>query len=192
MKKEILVFIFDGYADWESAYICSELNKQETDYIIKTISLDKGIKTSMGGFKVKPDYTIEDYPKDFSMLLLNGGSAWLEGKNNLVNLLVKYAFDNNILIASICAATVFMGENGYLDKVKHTSNTLDALKEFAPNYKGEKNYIEKQAVSDGNIITANGTASLEFAKEIMISLKSNSLEEINKWYKFNKSGFYKE
>ena len=26
MKKEVLVFIFDGYADWESAYICSELN----------------------------------------------------------------------------------------------------------------------------------------------------------------------
>lgn len=26
MKKEVLVFIFDGYADWESPYICCELN----------------------------------------------------------------------------------------------------------------------------------------------------------------------
>ncbi|WP_274600968.1 hypothetical protein [Clostridium yunnanense] len=32
MKKEILAFIFDGYDDWESAYICSMLNAPETEY----------------------------------------------------------------------------------------------------------------------------------------------------------------
>ena len=192
MKKEILVFIFDGYADWESAYICSELNKPETGYVVKTIGLDKDIKTSMGGFKVKPDYSIDDYPKEFSMLLLNGGNAWIQGKNNMINSLVKYALNNNILVASICAATVFMGDNGYLDKIKHTSNTIECLKEYAPKYKGENNYVEKQAVIDGNIITANGTATLEFAKEIMIRLKVNSTDEINRWYGFHKKGIYTE
>lgn len=55
MKKEVLVFIFDGYADWESAYVCSELNAPETGFAIKTLSLDKEPKTSMGGFQVIPD-----------------------------------------------------------------------------------------------------------------------------------------
>ena len=32
MKKEILVFIFNGYADWEPAYVCAELNSSDTDY----------------------------------------------------------------------------------------------------------------------------------------------------------------
>ena len=52
MKKEVLVFIFDGYADWESSYICSELNSPETDYIVKALSLDKDPKISMGGFRI--------------------------------------------------------------------------------------------------------------------------------------------
>ena len=89
-------------------------------------------------------------------------------------------FVYDILVAAICGATFFMGENGYLNNRKHTSNTLDFLKLQSPNYKGESNYIEKQAVSDGNIITANGTAALEFAKEIMIHLKAKPIEDINK------------
>ena len=36
MKKEILVFIFNGYADWEPAYVCAELNSSDTDYIVRT------------------------------------------------------------------------------------------------------------------------------------------------------------
>lgn len=189
MKKEILTFIFDGYADYESAYICSELNAPETDYVVKTLSFDKEPKISMGGFRTIPDYSINDYPNEFAMLLLIGGNAWIEKKNNNIKPIVDYAFEHNIPVAAICGATFFMGENGYLDKRKHTSNTLEFLKLQSPHYKGEGNYIEKQAVSDCNIITANGTAALEYAKEIMLYLKAKPADEIDKWYKFNKMGF---
>lgn len=192
MKKEILAFIFDGYADWESAYICSELNAKETDYAVKTLSFDKEPKISMGGFHTIPYYSINDYPENFSMLILIGGNAWMEKKNNNIKPMVDYAFDHNIPVAAICGATFFMGENGYLDNRKHTSNTLELLKMQSPNYKGESNYIEKQAVSDCNVITANGTAALEFAKEIMIHLKAKPKDKINEWYEFNKQGFYKK
>lgn len=190
MKKEVLTFIFDGYADWESSYICSELNREESKYCIKTISFDKEPKFSMGGFKIIPDYSIDNYPENFAALLLIGGDAWMEKKNNAVKPVVEYAVANNITVGAICGATFFMGENGYLDNVKHTSNTLEFLKIQSPHYKGDKNYIEKQAVSDKGIITANGTGTLEFAKEIMISLKTKPLDQINNWYKFNKKGFY--
>lgn len=192
MKKEVLTFIFDGYADWESAYICSELNKEDTEYVIKTISVDNKQKISMAGFRVTPDYSVNDYPSNFEALLLLGGDAWFEHKNDMIKPVVKYAVEKNILVAAICGATIFMGQEGYLDHIKHTSNTLEFLKDQAPSYKGDSNYIEKQAVCDGNIITANGTASLEFAREIMKKLNVKSEEMINKWYKFNKEGFYKE
>lgn len=191
MKKEILVFIFNGYADWESAYICSELNKPESGYVIKTLSFDKEPKVSMGGFRVVPDYSIDDYPEDFAMLLLIGGDAWMDGKNNDIKIVVDYAVNKHIPVGAICGATLFMGENGYLDNRKHSSNTLELLKLKAPHYKGEKNYVEKQAVRDNYIITANGTASLEFAKEIMLCLNIKPADEIEEWYKFNKIGFYK-
>lgn len=82
MKKEILVFIFNGYADWEPAYVCAELNSSDTDYVVRTISLDKNPKVSMGGFRVLPDYAVDDYPAKFSLLILAGGNAWAEQKNN--------------------------------------------------------------------------------------------------------------
>lgn len=63
---------------------------------------------------------------------------------------------------------------------------------MAHNYKGEKNYIEKQTVSDDNVITANGTATLEFAKEIMLYLNAKPADKINEWYKFHKVGFYQK
>ena len=192
MKKERLAFIFDGYADWESAYICSELNAKETNYVVKTLSFDKEPKMSMGGFHVTPDYFINDYPKKFAMLILIGGDAWMEEKNNDVKPVVEYAVNNNIPVAAICGATFFMGENGYLDDRKHTSNTLEFLKLKAPHYNGESNYIEKQAVSDCNVITANGTAAIEFAKEIMICLKAKPEYKINERYEFHKQGFYKK
>jgi putative intracellular protease/amidase len=192
MKKEILVFIFDGYADWESAYICSELNGAETNYIVKILSLDKEPKISMGGFRVIPDYSVSDYPKNFEMLLLIGGYAWIKQKNNDVQSVVEYAVKHHIPVAAICNATNFLAENGYLDNIFHTGNTLEYMKSQAPHYKGVNNFIEKQAICDSNIITANGTASLEFAKEIMLHLNFKPSEKINEWYKFNKLGVYQQ
>lgn len=190
MKKEVLVFIFDGYADWESSYICSELNAPETGYIVKTLSLDKEPKISMGGFRIIPDYSVSDYPRDFEMLLLTGGYAWMEQKNNDVKPVVEYAVKHHILVGAICNAANFMAENGYLDDIKHTGNTLEYMKSQAPHYKGDSNFVERQAVCDSSIITANGTASLEFAREIMLYLNLKPIEKIDEWYKFNKLGFY--
>lgn len=190
MKKQVLVFIFDSYADWEPAYVCSELNAPETEYSVKTLSLDKTPKVSMGGFHVIPDYSVEDFPKDFSLLILSGGLAWLEQKNNAVLPVVEYAIKNNIPVGAICNAVNFMAENGFLNKIKHSGNTLEFMQLQAPHYVGGKHFLQQQAVCDSNIITANGSGTLEFAKEILLLLQAKPESEIAEWYKLNKSGFY--
>lgn len=60
--------------------MCAELNSSDTDYVVRTISLDKNPKVSMGGFRVLPDYVVDDYPTKFSLLILAGGNAWAEQK----------------------------------------------------------------------------------------------------------------
>lgn len=190
MKKEILTFIFDGYADWEPAYICSELNAPDTGYQMKTISLDKAPKLSMGGFRVLPDYSLDDFPKTFHLLILSGGYAWMEQKNNGVLPLVRYAVNNRIPVGAICNAANFMAENGFLNSVKHTGNTLVFMKSQAPHYQGQEHFIEQQAVCDSGIITANGSGTLEFAREILQLLHTKPEDEISKWYQLNKLGFY--
>lgn len=190
MNKEILVFIFDGYADWEPAYVCSGINSPETGYVVKTISLDKSVKVSMGGFHIVPDYFVDDYPKNFCLLILTGGKAWAEQKNNAVLPVVEYAVKNKIPVGAICDATSFMAENGYLNFIKHTGNTLEFMKAQAPHYCGEQHFFEKQAVCDANIITANGSGALEFAKEIFQLLGIKTDKELQEWYNLHKNGFY--
>jgi putative intracellular protease/amidase len=192
MKKEVLVFIFDGYADWESAYVCAELNAPDTQYTIKTLSFDRNIKVSMAGFKVLPDYSIEELPDDFSLLILTGGYAWMKQLNNAVLPVVEYAVKRKIPVAAICNAANFMAQHGYIDQIRHSGNTLFFMKEQAPHYKGEKYFLEKQAVCDKNIITANGSASLEFAKEILLLMKAKPVADVLKWYTLHKDGFYPE
>ncbi|MGT2924661.1 type 1 glutamine amidotransferase family protein [Streptococcus caviae] len=190
MKNDILVYVFDDYADWEPAYVCSELNRQDSPFQIKTIGSDKQPKKSMGGFRVIPDYDLTDYPKDFKLLIIPGGDSWLEGKNTEILPVVDYAVCHRIPIAAICAATNFLAENAYLNHVRHTGNTLEFIKKAAPHYRGEDFYIEEQAVSDGGVVTANGTAALEFAREIFLLLNSKNPQEIEDWYHFTKVGFY--
>ena len=79
--------------------------------------------------------------------------------------------------------------HGFLNEVKHTSNTLDYLKQYAGDkYTGDSNYINKQAVRDGNIVTANGTGQLEFCKGNIICIRSGynrcdrrKLSVLQKW-----------
>ena len=136
--KQILVFIFDGYADWEPAYVCAQLNAPGTGYAVKTIGLDRAPKVSMGGFRVTPAFTVADYPRD-----------------ELVRC--------HIPVAAICNAVNFLAENGFLDQRRHTGNTLPFLKSQAPHYKGEAYFVEAEAVCDNGILTANGFGALELA-----------------------------
>ena len=83
-----------------------------------------------------------------------------------------------------------MADNGFLDNIRHTGNTLKFMKEQAPNYKGEKLFCKQQAICDNNIITANGSAALEFACEIFKLLKIKTKQEIIEWYTVNKKGLF--
>ena len=48
----------------------------------------------------------------------------------------------------------------------------------------------QQAVRDGKIVTANGTAALEFAREVLYALEAASEKKIEEWYQFHKLGLY--
>ena len=85
-----------------------------------------------------------------------------------------------------------MGAHGFLNNVRHTSNTLPYLKQFAgKRYTNEAGYQEKPAVSDKNIVTANGTGHLEFTRELLLLLKADTPEKIEASYDFYKNGFLK-
>ena len=160
--KEVIFVILEGFADWEGAYIATCLNQG-----------------------VKPGNPISYKVKTLSITK--------EPVSELIVPLVEKAVKENKLVAGICNASVFLGMHGFLNEVKHTSNTLDYLKQYAGDkYTGDSNYINKQAVRDGNIVTANGTGQLEFCKEILYALEADTTDAIEESYLFYKNGFCPE
>ena len=176
--KEVIFVLLNGFADWEGAFTAICLNQgvkpgNPINYKVKYLSITKEPVTSIGGLRVLPDYDLKDMPEDYAGLILIGGMRWFSPEAELIVPLVKKA----------------LGMHGFLNEVKHTSNTLDYLKQYAGDqYTGESNYINKQAVRDENIVTANGIGQLEFCREILYALEADTAEAIEESYLFYKNG----
>jgi Putative intracellular protease/amidase len=196
--KEIIFVLLNEFADWEGAFIATCLNSgvkpgNPIKYKVKTMSLTKEPITSIGGFKVLPDYSINDLPDDYAGLILIGGMKWFEPEALQIVPLLEKAIVGKKLVAGICNASVFLGMNGFLDNIKHTSNGLNYIKQFAgTKYRGQNNYINKQAVRDGNMVTANGVGHVEFCREILYALNADSPEVIEEVYSFYKNDLWPE
>lgn len=192
--KEVIFVLLNGFADWEGAFTAICLNQDvkpgnPINYKVKYLSITKEPVTSIGGLRVLPDYDLKDMPEDYAGLILIGGMRWFSPEAELIVPLVKKALKDKKLVAGICNASVFLGMHGFLNEVKHTSNTLDYLKQYAGDqYTGESNYINKQAVRDENIVTANGIGQLEFCREILYALEADTAEAIEESYLFYKNG----
>lgn len=192
MKKTILFVILQQFADWEAAYISSAITMLgQGQYEIKTVSLSKDQVSSIGGFQVLPDHDMASVPKDYEALILIGGLTWRSENTEQIKMLVEECCQKGKVLGGICDASAFLGTIGVLNTVNHTSNDLNDLKQWAGDgYTGEAKFIAKQAVRDGNIITANGTAPMEFAKEILLALQAAGEDKISEWYNFHKLGVY--
>ena len=190
--NKIHVFLFDGFSDWEISYLTSEINKSEAFELVY-FSKDGNPVISMGGLQIMPRTSLADLKfNDVDLLILPGGTAWEKGENKEIEKLTIDLFESGKPLAAICAATAFFGQLGLLDHVKHTSNDLNYLKAVVPTYRGDKMYQNVLAFTDKNIITANGIAPIEFAREIFKTIDLYSEERIEKWFQLFKNGVWSE
>jgi transcriptional regulator GlxA family with amidase domain len=93
----------------------------------------------------------------------------------------------------VCGATGGLAAAGVLDERPHTSNAREYLAYF-PNYAGQEHYVDELAVIDGDLITASGTAPVDFARAIFERLGVYVPEVLGAWvamYKHqDQSAFY--
>ena len=194
MKKKILFVILEQYADWEYSFLATALHDRIEDktspYEVKTLSLNRSPVKSLGGFTTVPDCGIEDMPADYAGVVLIGGKSWRTEEARELAPIVKKAYADGKIVGAICDASVFLGMHGLLNEKKHTSNALEDLASAAKeSYTGHKNYIAEQAVRDGNLVTANGSAYLEFTRESLAALNAYPAEYIENSFRFFKNGY---
>ena len=199
MKKEVLFLLLDDFADWEGAFLTTGLNTGltmaggGTPYVSRTLTPSQKQVRSIGGLVVTVDYTAATMPEDYAALILVGGMQWQSEEARRVVPIVEAALARGVLVGAICNAAAFLAAHGFLNGVRHTGNTLEMLREWGgANYTGADLYEERQAVRDGNIVTANGTGYLELTRECLLWLHADTDEVIEASYQFNKHGLYRK
>lgn len=188
--KKILYVILDKWADWELAYISSAVaSLGDGHFENKTVSLSKDAVASIGGISCVPDYDVQTVPSDFDALVLIGGMSWRSEEALRVKPLVERCISDGKVLGAICGACRFLASLGALNSVRHTANNVEELQALE-SYTNVLNFIARQSVSDKGVVTANGTAPLEFAVDILRALNVADESRIMEWYTFHKLGFY--
>lgn len=195
-SNEILYVLLPDYAAHEAVYLSQAIASDEfamkdnPKYVNKVVAPTLEPVKSIGGFRTVPDYSFDTMPDDYAALVLIGGFGWSTPVADNVVPIVRHAIENGKIIGAICNGAAFMAKHGFLNTVKHTGNGPDQLKLWGgENYTNTGGYLNAQAVSDNNIVTANGSATLEFAKELLLLLENDTSERIEMYYQFNKQGF---
>ncbi|MEI9920341.1 MAG: DJ-1/PfpI family protein [Bacteroidota bacterium] len=190
MKKTCYLFVFDGFADYETSLAATGIGMSD-EYQLKTIAIRKDPVRSMSGVTIIPDldfmadHDLEDLDRDNTgMLILPGGMAWERGKNEAITPLVAHCLLHGIPVAGICGATIFLAELGLLNRAEHTSNSMDYLSSSSNVYRGQALYRAMPSVRTEFLITANGTASVEFAQDIFDALAISDDPSVTEWFQY--------
>jgi putative intracellular protease/amidase len=192
MKKRAYVLVFNGFADWEPAHaLCGIAMSGKLETV--TVGFSAEPIRSMGGLKVVPDITLEQVvPSQAAIFILPGGAMWEQGSSPEVVRFLHTLKTEQVPIAAICGATLQVARAGLTHGVRHSSNALEYLKTYFPEYQDEAFYVGEPAMSDGLLITAGGVYSLEFAREIFRRLETFSEAQIDAWFNLYKHGIWSE
>jgi putative intracellular protease/amidase len=165
--KKVLCFIYEGFADFETVLACSGLNGME-DHEIVYIAYEKSPVVSSGGLAIIPDKVVSELSStnDIEGLLIPGGSERMLKLE--LEKLIQQLNEEKKLIAAICAGPEYLAKAGILGGIKYTTSQT-------PQVYKEKNeldpfpretFVESRISQDGNILTAQGHAFVDFALKI--------------------------
>lgn len=194
MEREIIFVILDKYADWEGAYAAYAVSTYTRgSYVVKTASVSREPVVSAGGFTAYPNYSVNEIPKDYAGILLVGGIGWAQHPEDAAKFapIVEECRKSGRLLGGICAGADFLAKCGVLNDVYHTGNSLRELERYGGEaYAGANMFQAAQAVRDGQIVTANSSAALDFARAVMSALTDVNKSGVDAWFKFQKKGAY--
>jgi putative intracellular protease/amidase len=187
MVQHVHMAVYDTLADWEVGYATAHINndswqRQPGRYRVVTVGASLAPVTTMGGLRITPDLALDDLsPADSAMLVLPGADTWLTGGNAPFAKAARAFLDAGVPVAAICGATGGLAAEGLLDDRRHTSNAPEFTEAFGS--KSGEHYCDAPAVTDRGLITASGTAPVDFAREVFAALELYTPEVLDSWFK---------
>jgi|LGOV01.1.fsa_nt_gb putative intracellular protease/amidase len=177
---QILHYIFDDMADFETIFLCHLL---AADCGIKVVNFAKEEKPirSISGMIYHPEYGIDQINvNDFDGIIIPGG--WQAEHPAKLKEFLQEINNQNKLIGAICAAPWILATSGILLNKKYTTSIGSWGEKHKEFFKIEnpfnwENFKDARVVCDGNIITAKGIAFIDFAIKVLELLGQFSNED---------------
>ncbi|MBI5233645.1 MAG: DJ-1/PfpI family protein [Deltaproteobacteria bacterium] len=161
--KNALVILAPGFEEIEATTPVDLLRRAGARVILAgTI---KGPIEGKNHVSIATDATIDNVlDEDFDLIILPGGAVGTENLNNdtRVKEIVLCHYDNNRLVAAICAAPMVLSSLEITKGKRITAHPSvhSALK--------NENLIDERVVEDGNIITSQGPGTaIEFSLKLV-------------------------
>ncbi|MGH4123438.1 MAG: DJ-1/PfpI family protein [Clostridium sp.] len=167
--SKILVFIYDEMADFEMTFVTHILGADLGKEIITVAYEDKLIR-SKSGIIYKPIKLIKDVLEEEAEGLIIPGGWNGEIRPELIELIQNLNEKGNLL-GAICGGSRFLAKAGVLDNVKYTTSIVDWTETYVQQFMESdpfprQNFVLGRVIRDGNIITAQGNAFIDFAIEV--------------------------
>jgi putative intracellular protease/amidase len=167
--RKILVYIYDGMADFEISLL-THLLSVDCGMKIIIVSNNTGVVKSKSGMLFMPHLDLHKIDiKEVEGLIIPGG--WLANLDERLIKIIKELNNENKLIAAICAAPWILAKAGVLNDCRYTTSIVewqDIHREFfrIDDPFPRSGYVEGRVIRDGNIITAKGVAFIDFTIEV--------------------------
>lgn len=157
------VFLADGFEEIEALAPVDMMRRAKLE--VKTVGVTGSEVTGSHSITVKADILLDEVkPEEIEGVVLPGGMPGtlnLEKSQGVIDA-VKYAYENEKIVAAICAAPSILGHLGYLEGRKAT-----CFPSFETELKGAE-YTAAHTETDGNVITAKGAGcAVEFGHAII-------------------------
>ncbi|MEU9701463.1 DJ-1/PfpI family protein [Streptomyces sp. NPDC047981] len=182
MPRTVHLAVYDTLADWETGHATAWLAR--SGFTVRTVGTvaDKPVST-IAGTRILPDLSLDDLrPEDSAMLILPGADLWDAGDDLAPFAATARRFlDAGVPVAAICGATAGLAREGLLDDRAHTSAVSFYL--AATGYAGGEHYVDTDAVTDGDLITAGPTEPVAFAREVLGKLGAFDGAKLDAWYR---------
>ncbi len=172
MTKYTGILLYPRFSEYELSVLLSVLQQGEKPAIF--IGLDHDVVKGEAGLLCQPEKTIHHIDLDeIDSLVLPG----VDDFEHLVNheelsSFLGQANDGKRIIGAISSAPYLLSMSGVLENKKYTTGLTEEQRSFLGTFT-EENYVDSPVVVDDNLITAIGSAFIDFAFAFGDSLKLN-------------------
>ena len=184
--KKILCYVSNEMADFEIV-LAFHFLKSKGNRDILPVGIDLTPVVSQSGLTYLPRQTLAQALDltDVEALIIPGGPIRPQ-RDELTRLIRKVDAEKKLL-AAICFGPQYLGRAGILDRRRFTTScSEDTIKSLGvPDPYPRNNYVEERVVRDGNVITAKGSAFVDFAFAISdyLDIFSDRTDEKGRLYK---------